>query len=331
MTGTPPPFVSVVTPFHNTGQYLAGCIESVLAQTYQDYEYILLDNQSTDGGAEIAAHYAARDPRIKLFHTDALLPQLDNFNEALRHISPDSKYCKMILADDLLYPECIEKLVAKAEQYPSAWIVSSLYKTDDDIWGQDVDVGGDFLEGREACRIMLLTHTFLIGTCTTILYRSDAIRSEKSFFPTGQYHGDTEAAYRILLDHDLALVNQLLSSIRMDSQSISGQVKDFFPNALDYLTTLTRFGPLVLTTNEYENLYDENWTKYWEYLGSRLFMRRDREFWDYHRAGLQLLGRQLRTRDLLWPASRRLMKAIVRPDQTVARLRLRRAASCSAR
>ena len=58
--------VSVVTPFYNTAPYLAQCIESVLAQTYPHFEYILMDNCSTDGSAEIAETYARRDSRIRL-------------------------------------------------------------------------------------------------------------------------------------------------------------------------------------------------------------------------------------------------------------------------
>ena len=59
------PLVSVVTPFYNTADYLRECIESVLAQTYTRFEYILVDNQSTDGSAEIAAEYSKRDSRIR--------------------------------------------------------------------------------------------------------------------------------------------------------------------------------------------------------------------------------------------------------------------------
>ena len=66
------PLVSVVTPFFNTAPYLAECIESVLAQSYSHFEYILLDNCSTDGSSEIAAAYASRDSRIRLIRCSAV-------------------------------------------------------------------------------------------------------------------------------------------------------------------------------------------------------------------------------------------------------------------
>src|SRR4051794_20650137 len=60
------PLVSIVTPFHNTAPYLEECIRSVLAQTYTNYEYLLVDNASTDDGGEIAARYAEKDARIRV-------------------------------------------------------------------------------------------------------------------------------------------------------------------------------------------------------------------------------------------------------------------------
>ena len=59
------PLVSVVTPFYNTAAWLTECIESVLAQTYHNWEYILVDNCSADGSTEIARRYAKTDSRIR--------------------------------------------------------------------------------------------------------------------------------------------------------------------------------------------------------------------------------------------------------------------------
>src|SRR5262249_19628678 len=105
------PLISVVTPFYNTEAYLDECIRSVLAQTRGDFEYLLVNNCSTDRCPEIAAHYASRDPRIRLLHNDQLVPQLRNYNQALRHISAESRYVKMVQADDFIFPRCLEEMV----------------------------------------------------------------------------------------------------------------------------------------------------------------------------------------------------------------------------
>ena len=81
------PLVTVVTPFYNTAPHLAQCIESVLAQSYREFEYILMDNCSTDGSSEIARSYERLDPRIRLIRCSEFLSQLANYNRALAEIS----------------------------------------------------------------------------------------------------------------------------------------------------------------------------------------------------------------------------------------------------
>src|SRR5690242_17571571 len=105
------PFVSVVTPFYNTADYLAQCIESVLTQTYPRFEYLLVDNQSTDASAEIAAEYARRDSRVRVVRNKDFVGQIANYNGALGHASPSAEYVKLVQADDIVFPECLERMV----------------------------------------------------------------------------------------------------------------------------------------------------------------------------------------------------------------------------
>ena len=58
------PQVSVITPVYNGEEFLSECIQSVLSQTYQNWDYTIVNNRSTDRTLEIAQSYAARDPRI---------------------------------------------------------------------------------------------------------------------------------------------------------------------------------------------------------------------------------------------------------------------------
>ena len=105
------PFVSVLTPVYNGAPYLRECIESVLAQSYSNWDYTIVNNCSTDGTGEIAEEYARKDKRIRVLTNDVLLDVIANHNKAFGLISPESKYCKVVSGDDWLFPECLEQNV----------------------------------------------------------------------------------------------------------------------------------------------------------------------------------------------------------------------------
>ena len=100
------PLVSIVTPLYNSEEYLTECIESVLAQTYSNWEYVIVNNCSTDRSREIACGYAEKDKRIRITDNDVFLNSIQNQNNALCKISADSKYCKVLHTNDWLFPEC---------------------------------------------------------------------------------------------------------------------------------------------------------------------------------------------------------------------------------
>ena len=113
------PLVSVVTPVYNGEEFLRECIESVLAQTYSSWRYVIVDNCSTDRTFDIASEYASRDPRIHVQRTDRFVNAVANYNNAIRQTSHRSAYCKVVAADDWLYPTCLQQMVELAEAYPS--------------------------------------------------------------------------------------------------------------------------------------------------------------------------------------------------------------------
>ncbi|MCG7850986.1 MAG: glycosyltransferase family 2 protein, partial [Methanosarcinaceae archaeon] len=84
------PLVSVVTPVYNGEHYLKECIESILAQTYENWEYIILNNASQDGSRRIAQAFAEKDPRIRLHDNEDVLPMVRNWNRAIEYISDQS-------------------------------------------------------------------------------------------------------------------------------------------------------------------------------------------------------------------------------------------------
>src|SRR5215472_8112850 len=226
------PLVSVVTPFYNTTRYLAQCIESVLTQSYPEFEYILMDNCSTDGSGEIAQAYARRDPRIRLIRCSEFASQLRNYNRALAEISDASQYCKIVQADDYIFPQCLELMVQAFEQSQSIGLVSSYRLYGDMIGGAGYPYPTSILPGRECGRFCLRTGIYVFGSQTTVMYRSSLVRAQTPFYNDSIPHADLEKCMEILTHWDFGFVHQVLSFSRTEDQSITSSILNFSPYAL---------------------------------------------------------------------------------------------------
>jgi glycosyltransferase involved in cell wall biosynthesis len=327
------PLVSIVTPFYNTAPYLAVCIESVLAQTYGNFEYLLVNNASTDGSRQIAARYSTQDSRVRLIDNPAFVGQVENYNGALAQISAASRYVKLVQADDAIYPTCIQLMVELAEHHPTVGLVSSYRLIGERQAGNGLPPDVSFVPGREACRRMLLGGGNFVGSPTTVMYRADIVRARKPFFALGRYHEDTEAAYEILLQSDLGFIHQILSFTRADNVSIMASARGFNSSDLDYLIVLERYGPEVLTCEELARQRAHSHGGYYRFLGRALLRLKGRAFWNYHRIGLATVGRRLRRRDVMAQAAAELLRLSLTPGRTFTqgladvRKRLRRESS----
>lgn len=112
------PLVSVLMTTYNREKYLAQAIESVLASTYQNFELLVVDDQSKDRSLEIAQSYAAKDERVKAILNEKNLGDYPNRNKAASLAK--GKYLKYVDADDYIYPVGLEVLVTGMEKFPEA-------------------------------------------------------------------------------------------------------------------------------------------------------------------------------------------------------------------
>lgn len=64
------PLFSIIVPIYNSEKYLCRCIDSILAQSYTDFELLLIDDGSKDASGKICDEYAARDTRVRVFHKE---------------------------------------------------------------------------------------------------------------------------------------------------------------------------------------------------------------------------------------------------------------------
>lgn len=308
------PFVSVVTPFYNTADYLRECIESVLSQSYPHFEYLLVDNQSTDGSASIAAEYAAKDKRIRVIRNKEFVGQVANYNGALRHVAPEARYVKMVQADDCIFPDCLERMVAVAESHPTVAIVSSYYLTGATVCGSGIEWPTECIPGRTASRLHLLEGRFVFGTPTTLMYRADLVAKRQPFYSESSAHEDTELCHEVLANADLGFVHQVLSFNRVGNSGILTVIETFHWQILDFYITLRKCGPLSLSREELANRLRMVRAEYLRMLGESALLRREPEFWTHHQSGLGTIAENVPSRLALAPQiARACLKALVRP------------------
>lgn len=298
----PEPFVSVVTPVYNTEKYLSECIESILTQTYKNYEYLIVNNCSTDRSFEIAESYAEKDRRITLCNNKTFLDIIPNWNQALNRISPQSKYCKIVHADDWIFPECIERMVELAEMNPSVGIVGS-YRLDENIVNCDgLPYSQNVFSGKEICRRTLLNRDYFFGSPTTLLIKSELIRKHNPFYNEEFIHADYEVCYRALENFDFGFVHQVLSYTRRHNETNTMYTRRINTFIYEDLMILKQHGPVYLNRQEYNTRLRQRLKNYYRFLGGSLFKKKEKEFWRYHLGHLKQIGHPISKTRLLFSA-----------------------------
>jgi len=112
------PTLSIALPVYNGERYLRQALDSLLAQSFTDFELLIADNASTDATAEIAPEYAARDPRIRYHRNPQNVGAARNFNLAFGLTS--GRYFKWVAHDDLLHRDFLQRCVEALDRDPGA-------------------------------------------------------------------------------------------------------------------------------------------------------------------------------------------------------------------
>lgn len=107
------PRISIGVPFHNVEEYLPQCLDSILRQTFTDFEVIMVDDGSTDGSFEICQKYASKDSRFKLFHQENGGVAKAR-NNCLRHMTGD--FIAWVDSDDWIEYDYFERLIRTQER-----------------------------------------------------------------------------------------------------------------------------------------------------------------------------------------------------------------------
>ena len=201
--------VSIIMPTYNCGRFIRESIDSVLAQTYTDWELIIVDDCSTDNTAEVVA--AFHDPRIRYLLNDRNLGAALTRNRALREAK--GRYIAFLDSDDLWAPEKLERQIAFMQQHGYAFTYHEYTEID-----ETSKPLGVYVSGKKHVRPFDMKSCCWPG-CLTVIYDSQAIGLIQ--IPDIKKNNDSAMWLQVITKADCYLLPENLALYRRRSGSIT--------------------------------------------------------------------------------------------------------------
>ncbi len=215
------PLASVIIPAFNAERFLPAALDSALSQTYPNLEVIVVDDESTDGTFSLAAGYAARDKRVRVFN------QKNGGVGAARNrgiAESRGDFIAPLDADDFWYPEKLAKqiqiLLDRGERWGMAY-----------CWSKSVDKMGEVTEPVthwpvEGDVFEALIYRNIIGNASVPVFRTSALREVGFYRTRAEQQGaqgceDWDLTLRVAQKYQVAAVPEYLSAYRQVSGTMT--------------------------------------------------------------------------------------------------------------
>jgi glycosyltransferase involved in cell wall biosynthesis len=213
----PPPIVSVLMPVYNGEAYVAQAVESILAQTFMDFEFLITDDGSRDRSLEILQDYASRDSRIRLISREnrGLIPTL---NELLEQ--SQGQFLARMDADDIALPNRLTAQVEFLHAHSDYVCVGGCY----DLLDQDgLKIMPVFMptQNEEIQSFILSGRTIINHPCAMI--RRHALQAIGGYDPTMVTVEDLDLLLRLGEVGKLANLNEFVLRYRLHESSVSAK------------------------------------------------------------------------------------------------------------
>lgn len=206
--------ISVIVPVYNTGCYLKKCVESILSQTYGDFELWLVDDGSTDESPALCDEFAARDPRVRVIHQKNQGQSVAR-NNAISQMQ--GKWVMFVDSDDWIHPQSLEILHRLALEENVKISIAGYENTP----GEDPVVTEEMLKPEIRTPKDFYMADFVTATLPVMkLIHRDALGDLR--FPVGKYIDDEYIIYRILFSQPcLAVLKAPLYAYFINPESLT--------------------------------------------------------------------------------------------------------------
>ena len=166
------PIISVIVPVYNTEKYLNRCIDSILSQTFSDFELLLIDDGSTDGSGAISDEYEKIDSRVRVFH------KANGGVSSARNMGIQAsrgEFLLMLDSDDWLSLDAIEVLLRNQKEKNADCVIFGFNQTSGNIWAPSEEKLYDSLDELKKAFLYWL-NTELLSSSVNKLYKKELVR-----------------------------------------------------------------------------------------------------------------------------------------------------------
>ena len=217
------PRVSIVVPSFNNASFIETTMDSILAQTFEDFELVVADHSSADGTWQLLQPYAA-DPRVRLLQTEAGGGAPRNWDRVTAAAS--GELLKLVCGDDVIYPGCLRDQVAAMDAHPSVVLAAAQRDLIDARGGIVTTRRGlaglaGRVPGRVAARHTVVAGSNIFGEPACVLIRREALVRAGGWDVRHPFVIDEATYVKVLLTGDFFGVDKALAAFRLSSSQWS--------------------------------------------------------------------------------------------------------------
>lgn len=250
----PDALVAVVTPVYNGGKHLEEAILAVQAQTYRPLVHCIVDNASTDETADILAKYANADVPIITRRNDTTISFQENHNAVLELMPPETKYFRMLHADDTMPPDAIAAMMQVARSADDIVMLSGAERLNGVDRPHRIPPEASVFDAANMIARMLVDEAHL--PCAQTMFRIDAIREGEPFYPVETVECLIEAQLRVLSRGGRAGFVHTYNGDTRRYEGSGSLIKTLAPRVKaviwEKLRFIEQYGPAALSNTEYK-------------------------------------------------------------------------------
>lgn len=243
--------ILVFVPTYNSEKYLRECLDSVLIQTFQDWECVISDDASTDKSVEIAREYEKKDSRFRVLTHKKNVGAANNWNRAKENNK--SFATKILCADDYLMIDALKKQLDILKRYETAIVFSErniVFSNGKELYPR-LSKYANRIPINEAFKYYINLGRNIFGEPVAALFRTDLFVKSEGFYPKFEYSLDTSGYMAIARGHDVTFDKSVVGVFRVSKNQWSYKLKGKqYSHVFDFIDHLVEVEGIQVTKAE---------------------------------------------------------------------------------